>query len=111
MNEHSHRHEFSLGFSAIDGKLPGEGVVIDLWFFFLHYKRFIYLGILTKIPHLNADILNFDPILISNLALLLFSHLFHFIGLIISYYPLYINIIHPTLNIIAFFILSIQPLT
>jgi hypothetical protein len=50
-----------LGFSAIDGKLPGEGVVIDLWFFFLHYKRFIYLGILTKIPHLNADILNFDP--------------------------------------------------
>jgi hypothetical protein len=53
MNEYSHCHEFSLGLSAIDCELPGKGVVIDLRFFFLHYKRFIYLGILTKIPHLN----------------------------------------------------------
>ncbi len=54
MNINSHWHELSLGLGTIDGKLSGQGVLIDLWFFFLHYKRFIYLGILTKIPHLNV---------------------------------------------------------
>lgn len=53
MNENSHGHEFTLSLGAIDGELPGKSVLIDLGLFLLHYKRIIYLGILTKIPHLN----------------------------------------------------------
>lgn len=57
MNEDSHGHKFSLGLMTIDGKLPREGILIDVWFLFVHYKRFINIDFIAKVAHLNVKII------------------------------------------------------